>query len=152
MVVKLIHLCLIWRKSEAPVPILRQLDQIIKSILTHSTGTPLHIIMITDHESKDQVSYHSLHWNSAPFHHDHWSEVQGSGKLSLTQLELRSMSLMITDQESKDQVSYHSLHWNTAPCHHDHWSGVQGSGKLSLTPLEHRSMSSWSLIRSPRIR
>jgi hypothetical protein len=113
--------------------------------------------MITDQESKYQVSYHSLHWNSAPCHHDHRSGVQGSGILSLAPLELRSMSswspirspriryfitrstgtplhvIIITDQESKDQVSYHSLHWNTAPCHHDHRSGIQGSSRLSST-------------------
>ncbi len=48
-----------WRKSpnsqkEMPA-ILITLSNIIESVLSHSTGTPLHLIMITDKESKDQV-------------------------------------------------------------------------------------------------
>ncbi len=116
--------------------------------------------------------YHSLHWNSAPCHHDHRSWVQGSGMLSLTPLELRSMSswspirspriryyithstgtllhvIMITNQELKVQVSYHSFHWNSALCNHDHGSWVQGSGRF----LGVIFMSSWLRIWSYRIR
>ncbi len=48
-----------WRKSpnsqkEMPA-ILITLSNMIESVLIHSTGTPLHLIMITDKESKDQV-------------------------------------------------------------------------------------------------